>query len=199
MRYLTQHTNIDRVPEHTIVDRIPATELTLDEAMFIVRLRGVLLDDYLIGEIEVSLADISHGVEFHTEVKGDTLQGIAISRTAPAVRLVVECYRTARDVFTGFVKDFVREHLYPHIRPYILFINPAGQRCPVSKTEGQQGAFPATGERLRGNRGGVGGLHFGKDRPQPSAYDSQQASIQSVAASKRVPGRACRARATRYH
>ena len=23
-------------------------------------------------------------------------------------------------MFTGFVKDFVREHLYPHIRPYIL-------------------------------------------------------------------------------
>ena len=120
MRYLTQHTNIDLVPERTMVDRIPATELTLDEAMFLVRLRGVLLDDYVIGDVEVSLAGISHGVEFHTEAKGDILQEIAISRTAPAVRMVVECYRTARDVFNGFVKDFVREHLYTHIRPYIL-------------------------------------------------------------------------------
>ena len=141
MRYLTQHTNIDRVPEHTIVDRIPATELTLDEAMFIVRLRGVLLDDYLIGEIEVSLADISHGVEFHTEVKGDTLQGIAISRTAPAVRLVVECYRTARDVFTGFVKDFVREHLYPHIRPYILSSTQQGRDALYQRLKANKELF----------------------------------------------------------
>ena len=141
VRYLTQHTNIDRVPERTIVDKIPATELTLDEAMFIVRLRGVLLDDYLIGDVEVSLAGISHGVEFHTEVKGDTLQEIAISRTAPAFRLVVECYRTARDVFTGFVKDFVREHLYPHIRPYILSSTQQGRDALYQRLKANKELF----------------------------------------------------------
>ena len=140
-RYLTQHTNIDRVPERTLVDRIPATELTLDEAMFIVRLRGVLLDDYLIGDVEVSLAGISHGVEFHTVVKGDALQEIAINRTAPAVRLVVECYRTARDVFTGFVKDFVREHLYTHIRPYILSSTQQGRDALYQRLKANKELF----------------------------------------------------------
>lgn len=37
----------------------------------------------------------------------------------PAAQMVVECYKTARDVFDGFVKDFVREHLYPQIRNYV--------------------------------------------------------------------------------
>src|ERR1043165_4047151 len=37
----------------------------------------------------------------------------------PAARMVVECYQTARDVFDGFVKDFVREHLYTHIRDHV--------------------------------------------------------------------------------
>ena len=141
MKYLTRHTKIDRVPERTLVDRIPATELTLDEAMFLVRLRGVLLDDYVIGDVEISLADISHGVEFHTEAKGDTLQEIAISRTAPAVRMVVECYRTARDVFSGFVKDFVREHLYPHIRPYILSSTQQGRDALYQRLKANKELF----------------------------------------------------------
>ena len=141
MKYLTRHTKIGRVPERTLVDRIPATELTLDEAMFLVRLRGVLLDDYVIGDAEVSLADISHGVEFHTEAKGDTLQEIAISRTAPAVRMVVECYRNARDVFTGFVKDFVREHLYPHIRPYVLSSTQQGRDALYQRLKANKELF----------------------------------------------------------
>ena len=36
---------IEEVPEKIIVDLISPTQLTLDEAMFLVRLRGVLLDD----------------------------------------------------------------------------------------------------------------------------------------------------------
>ena len=138
MRYITRHSNISRVPEDTMVDRISPAELTLDEAMFLVRLRGVLLDDYLIGDVDVSLADISHGVQIHTEAKGDDLQEIVISHTAQSVRMVVECYRTARDVFDGFVKDFVREHLYPHIRPYI----------PSSTQQGRDALY----QRLKANK-----------------------------------------------
>jgi molecular chaperone HtpG len=37
----------------------------------------------------------------------------------PAAGMVVECYKTAHDVFDGFVKDFVREHLYPQIREHV--------------------------------------------------------------------------------
>ena len=137
-RYLTQHSAVGRIPDNTSVDRIPTAELTLDEAMFLVRLRGVLLDDYLIGDVEVCLADISHGVLVHTEARGDDLQEIAMSRTAQSVRMVVESYRTARDVFDGFVKDFVREHLYPHIRSHI----------PSSTQQGRDALY----QRLKANK-----------------------------------------------
>jgi molecular chaperone HtpG len=118
LQFLRQLTQIPEVPERTIVDRIPATELSLEEAMFLVRLRGVLLDDYLMPDVDAAFAVISHGVAFHVEKLGSTLR-ISISRGMPAVRLVVECYKTARDVFDGFVKDFAREHLYPHIRDHV--------------------------------------------------------------------------------
>ncbi len=137
LRFLRRHVEIDLVPENTIVDKIPATELALDEAMFLVRLRGVLLDDYLIGDVEASLADISHGVEFDVEDRGEALH-ISIGRSIPAVRMVVECYRTARDVFDGFVKDFVREHLYPQIRLYI----------PSSTQQGRDALY----QRLKANK-----------------------------------------------
>ena len=117
-RFLQQTLHIPEVPEKTIVDRIPGMELSIEEAMFLVRLRGVLLDDYLMPNIDAAFAVISHGVSFHVETVGG-VPHISIARDMPAVRMVVECYKTARDVFDGFVKDFVREHLYPHIRDHV--------------------------------------------------------------------------------
>jgi molecular chaperone HtpG len=118
LRYLRELSQIEEVPENTIVDRIPATQLTLDEAMFIVRLRGVLLDDYFMADIDAAFATISHGVALHIEKKGDVLH-ISIARDMPAVLMVVESYKAAREVFHGFVIDFVRQQLYPQIRDHV--------------------------------------------------------------------------------
>lgn len=118
LRYLMEISSIEEIPEKTIVDIIPPAELTLDEAMFLVRLRGVLLDDYFMPDIIGAFAKISHGVTLHIEKKGDVLH-IAIARNMPAVRMVVESYRAAREVFQGFVIDFVRQHIYPQIRDHV--------------------------------------------------------------------------------
>jgi molecular chaperone HtpG len=116
--FLVNNLKIQEVPENTIVDRIAATQLSFEEAMFLVRLRGVLLDDYLMPDVDTVFATISHGVAFHVERKTNTLE-ISIARDMPAARMVIECYKTAHDVFDGFVKDFVREHLYPQIRDHV--------------------------------------------------------------------------------
>lgn len=116
--YLKEISKIDEVPERTIVDRIPAMQLTLDEAMFLVQLRGVLLDGYFMPDVDAAFATISHGVAYHIEQKGKVLH-ISIARDMPAVRIVVESYRSAREVFHGFVVDFVREQLYPQIRDHV--------------------------------------------------------------------------------
>jgi molecular chaperone HtpG len=118
LRYLDKVLKITQVPEKTIVDRIPGTKLSFEEAVFLVRLRGVLLDDYLMPDVDAAFASISHGVAFHVEQNKGVLE-ISIARDMPAVQMVVECYKTARDVFDGFVKDFVREHLYSNIRDHV--------------------------------------------------------------------------------
>ena len=137
IQFLKQHSKLEQVPEQTIIDRIPQTELTFEEAMFLVRLRGVLLDDYLMPDIDAAFATISHGVAFHVESKNDALH-ISIARNLPAVRIVTECYKTARDVFDGFVKDFVREHIYQHIRNYV----------PSSTKQGRDALY----QRLKANK-----------------------------------------------
>lgn len=118
LQYLGQIAKIEETPEKTIVDRIPATQLTLDEAMFLVRLRGILVDDYFLPEVDAGLATISHGVTFHVAQKERVLQ-ILIARDMPALRMAIESYRGAREVFHQFVVDFVREHLYPQIRDHV--------------------------------------------------------------------------------
>lgn len=117
LRYLKEIAGIEEVPENTIVDRIPATQLTVDEAIFLVQLRIVLLDFYFMPDVDPALAQISHGVVIHVEKKEDTLR-ISIARDAPEVRMVVESYKIAREVFHGFVIDFVQQHLYPQIRDH---------------------------------------------------------------------------------
>ncbi len=118
LQYFRQFAKIEEVPEKTIVDRIPAAQLTVDEAMFLVRLRGILVDDYFLPEVDAGLATISHGVTFHVEQKDRILQ-ILIAREMLALRMAIESYRAAREVFHQFVVDFVREHLYPQIRDHV--------------------------------------------------------------------------------
>jgi molecular chaperone HtpG len=136
-QYLRQFTQLENVPDRTTVDRIPATGLTIEEAMFLAKLRGILLDDYLMAEVDVYLADISHGVEFYTHANERLLE-IAIGRNVSVVRTVIECYKTAKDVFVGFMKDFVREHLYPQIRAYV----------PSSTQQGRDALY----QRLKANK-----------------------------------------------
>ena len=118
LRYLKAILRMEQVPEKTIVDRIPGTALSFEEAMCLVRVRGVLLDDYLMPDVDLAFASISHGVAFHVERTKNAFE-VSVARDMPAARMVVECYNTARDVFDGFVKDFVREHLYSHIRDHV--------------------------------------------------------------------------------
>ena len=118
LRFLREISGVEEVPERVLVERFSQTRLTLEEAMFLVRLRGVLLDDYFMPNVDAAFATISHGVSLHIEAKGDSLQ-ISLARDIPAVRMVVEAYRSAPEVFHGFVIDFVRHHVYPQIRDQV--------------------------------------------------------------------------------
>ena len=137
IKYLSQILRLGEVPNQVLIETISPSELEFNEAMFLVRLRGVLLDDYLMPDVDVAFAIMSHGVNFHAERRGDVLE-VSIARRISSVQMVIECYTTARDVFEGFLKDFVREHLYPHIRDEV----------PSSTRQGRDALY----QRLKRNR-----------------------------------------------
>ena len=115
LRYLREFSSVAEVPDEVRVERISDTQLTLDEAMFLVRFKGVLLDDYFMPNVDAAFATISHSVSLDIDRDESSLK-ISISREMPAARMVVEAYRSAPEVFHGFVIDFVRDHVYPQIR-----------------------------------------------------------------------------------
>ena len=136
LRFLRNMSTIEEVPERVRVERISQTQLTLEEAMFLVRFKGVLLDEYFMPNVDAAFATISHSVSLHIEGQGDRLQ-ISVARDMPAVRMVVEAYRSAPEVFQGFVIDYVRAHVYPQIR----------NRVPSSTRQGRDALL----RRLKAN------------------------------------------------
>jgi molecular chaperone HtpG len=128
---------IDEVPDKVIVEPVASADLNVDSAMVLVRVQKILIEDYSLSSAEMQLATISHGVSVHVEDGGERIT-VSVSERSPSWTMLVQGFRTARDVFDGIAKDFVREHLYPRLREYI----------PSSTRQGRDALL----KRLRENR-----------------------------------------------
>ena len=110
---------IEEVPDRaTILKVFDRKELTISEASLILRITNILNEDYLIAESQLFIADISHQVPSLVEYKDNVVQ-IYLSRESNAVKQVIQTYDTAYEVYGGFVKDFVRNHLYQKFSAYV--------------------------------------------------------------------------------
>jgi molecular chaperone HtpG len=119
LQYVTQTLSISAVPDQATVTReYSSRELSLAEAALSIRISTTLADDYFLNDFEIQFVDITHGVQFLVE--GNAKKGrLRIARNCSPVRPLLECYDTAPDVFSAFVKDFVRNHVYPHIKHFV--------------------------------------------------------------------------------
>jgi molecular chaperone HtpG len=117
--YITQKLGISAIPDQATVTReYSSRELSLAEAALSIRISTTLADDYFLNEFEIQFVDITHGVQFLVE--GNEKKGkLRIARNCSPVRPLLECYSTAADVFSAFVKDFVRNYVYPHVKKFV--------------------------------------------------------------------------------
>lgn len=115
-RYITNTLKIPAIPDRaTVTGEYSPRELTLAEAALSIRISTTLADDYFLSDFEVQFVDITHGVQFLVE--GDQNKGrLRVARNCPPVRPLLECYDAAPEVFSPFVKDFVRSQVYPHVK-----------------------------------------------------------------------------------
>jgi len=118
-RYLKELLKVPEVPDRvTITKTYDGPTLSFEEAAFIVRVTTVLSDDYLLSNATVRFADITHGVTVLVQREADIVQ-VFIAKEMAAVQPILKCYKTAPEVFTGFVKDFVRGHLYSKVSDFV--------------------------------------------------------------------------------
>src|SRR2546426_556656 len=80
--------------------------------------RDVGQHNVLIPDVDVVLADISHGVTVFPQKTANQLQ-IHIARSSALLPPLLEFYDRAYDVFTQFMKDFVRVHIYKNIQQFV--------------------------------------------------------------------------------
>ncbi len=119
VHYLTNILRISAVPDSAQVTRTyTGNELNRREASVLIRTASILRDDYLISDIEIILAEISHGVTVFPQKKGDQLT-IYIAKSSSLLPPLFNFYDQAYELFTQFMKDFVRVHIYPRIQQFV--------------------------------------------------------------------------------
>jgi len=119
VHYVTNLLKIPLVPDSAQVTRIyKGSDLTMREASVLVRIASILRDDYLISDVDLVAAEISHGVTVLPKKAGDQLN-IFIARSSPLLPPLLEFYDKAYELFTQFMKDFVRVHIYPRIQQFV--------------------------------------------------------------------------------
>ncbi len=114
--YIQQVLKLSQIPDQaTVTQEYSSRELTYPEAALAIRIASTLNDDYFLNDVDVRFVEISHGVQFLVEGNQNN-SVLRINRSSPALQPILECYQTAPSVFSDFVKDFVRNSIFQHVR-----------------------------------------------------------------------------------
>jgi len=118
LRYLNQK-EIPSVPDKvTILHKYSFDELELSESSIVFRIQYVLEHDYFINSAKVVYADISHEQPAYVEESSGNII-IYLARNAKSIMQLKAVYDSDYTVYDGFIKDYVRQHLYPKLSNYV--------------------------------------------------------------------------------
>lgn len=110
---------IEAVPDQAqVISLCQKSQLAMDEVFFSIRVANILEEDYLLRNVEIHFAAISHGVPYLVQEQGGIIK-VYFERNSSTILPVLNCFKTAPEVFVGFVKDFVRVHLYSRILNFV--------------------------------------------------------------------------------
>ncbi|MCF6252498.1 MAG: ATP-binding protein [Methylococcaceae bacterium] len=117
--HILRQKGIEEVPDHPkIIKLIDRKDLSYGEVSVMLRISTILSEDYLLADNQIQFAEISHQVPSLIEKEQDTIK-VFLSRESSAIQQVITTYSTAYEVFSGFVKDFIRNYLYQKFANYI--------------------------------------------------------------------------------
>ncbi|MEO4016304.1 ATP-binding protein [Pseudomonas rossensis] len=123
-RYLSQILKVPSIPNHaTVTKEYGPSELTRDEVSLTFALAKVLRNDYMLDDVKIIWADITHGVPLIAKILGDQVT-LTLSRKWAPLRAILSHIHTSFDLLESFTKDLVRVHIYSHIQSFV----PSSQR-----------------------------------------------------------------------
>lgn len=110
---------IEQVPDHPqIIEIIDKKVLSFAEVAILLRISTVLAEDYLLADNNIQYAKISHQIPNIINVEQNTLN-VYLSQESAAIKQLISTYNNAYEVFNGFIKDFIRNHLYQKFASYV--------------------------------------------------------------------------------
>jgi molecular chaperone HtpG len=112
------HLGIDTIPDDVKANDFKMIDLDTDETSIIFRIEYILQSDYLINNGKVYFSEITHNQPVLVEALNDRVI-IHIQRGTNSINYLREVYRSDYSLFDGFVKDYVRQNLYPRLSSYV--------------------------------------------------------------------------------
>jgi len=124
-RYCTMEKVAD-VPR--VIKEYDEKRYEISEVSFIIRAKNILEEDYAIDSVNIRFAELSHRLPYIIRSPAQGPVEIFLQRNHPTLQPIMNCYSEAYDVFPGFIRDFIRVHIYPQVR----------NRVPSSTREGAE-------------------------------------------------------------
>ena len=119
---------IQAIPDKvTIMKKYEFNDLDTSENSIVFRIEFIMEHDYFINNVKVYFADISHGQPSKADRVGGSVV-VYLDRHGKGMDYLRDVYKSDYSLFDGFVKDYVRQHLYSKIADY----------CPSSTREGAE-------------------------------------------------------------
>jgi molecular chaperone HtpG len=114
-----QQIGVQQIPDSPrILRTYKGSEMGYGEGSIIVRSTSILRDDYLVPDIEVLLSDISHGVSvLPLQVDGHLV--VHLAKASPLLPPLLQVLKDDYQYFPDFMKDFVRNQVYPRIQQFV--------------------------------------------------------------------------------
>ena len=112
--YLRNYANIALVPDQaTVMEAKPESKWSLGESALAFRLGAILESDYFVPCI-VQYGRISHGLPLIVDSAQKPVL-ITLDSESSTIAPILQLYETDYEALTGFVKDFIRNAIFPKI------------------------------------------------------------------------------------
>lgn len=109
---------IEPIPDNVSATDYSLMDLESSETSIVMRIEFILKNDYLLDKTKVYFSEITHNQPVKVDVDGSMIK-IHIKRNANSINYLKEVYHTDYSLFDGFVKDYVRQNLYPRLNNYV--------------------------------------------------------------------------------